>query len=134
MTDSADDAAIRNVIESWAAAVRAKDMAGVLANHTDDILMFDVPEPLYSRGRDAYRATWELFFQYNTGGPGAFDVSEIAVTASGDVAFATAILTIFGSPLRLSMGLRREDGRWLIAHEHHSYAVKLDETDPGNGG
>lgn len=127
MTDSADDDAIRNLIESWAAAVRAKDMAGVLASHTHDILMFDVPEPLYSRGQEAYRATWELFFRYNTGGAGAFDVSEIAVTASGDVAFATAILTIFGSPLRLTMGLRREDGRWLIAHEHHSYAVKLDE-------
>jgi uncharacterized protein (TIGR02246 family) len=127
MTDSADDVAIRTLIESWAAAVRTKDMAGAIANHTDDILMFDVPEPLYSRGRDAYRATWELFFRYNTGGPGAFNVSEIAVTASGDVAFATAILTIFGSPLRLTMGLRREGGRWLIAHEHHSYAVKLDE-------
>jgi uncharacterized protein (TIGR02246 family) len=127
MTDSADDVAIRSVIESWAAAVRAKDMPGVLANHADDILMFDVPEPLYSRGRDAYRATWELFFRYNTGGPGSFDVSEIAVTASGAVAFATAILAIFGSPLRLSMGLRKEGGQWLIAHEHHSYAIKLDE-------
>jgi ketosteroid isomerase-like protein len=102
-------------------------MAGVLANHTEDILMFDVPEPLYVRGPDAYRATWELFFRYNSGGAGAFDVSELVVTAGRDVGFATAILTIFGSSLRLTVGLRREHGNWLIAHEHHSYAIKLDE-------
>ena len=127
MTDLTDQAAIRIVVESWAAAVRARDMAGVLANHTEDILMFDVPEPLYARGPNAYRATWKLFFRYNSGGPGAFDVTELAVTAGPDVAFATAILTIFGSPLRLTIGLRREHGNWLIAHEHHSYAIKLDE-------
>jgi ketosteroid isomerase-like protein len=23
--------------------------------------------------------------------------------------------------LRLTVGLRKEGGRWLIAHEHHSY-------------
>jgi ketosteroid isomerase-like protein len=23
--------------------------------------------------------------------------------------------------LRLTVGLRKEDGRWLVAHEHHSF-------------
>jgi ketosteroid isomerase-like protein len=32
---------IRGLIATWARAVRAKDMDGVLANHTDDIVMFD---------------------------------------------------------------------------------------------
>jgi uncharacterized protein (TIGR02246 family) len=125
-----DETQIRTLIEDWAAAVRAGDMAGVLANHTDDILIFDVPEPLYSRGMEAYRRTWELFFRYSRGGPGAFDLSEIAVTVGGDVAFVTAIPTIAGpGPLRLTLGLRKEGGRWLIAHEHHSYAAKLGEGD-----
>lgn len=126
MSDAGDETEIRNVIEGWAAAVRSKNMAGVLANHTEDILMFDVPEPLYSRGTDAYRATWELFYRYSNGGPGSFDVSELAVTAGADVAFATAILEIFGSRLRLTVGLRKQNGRWLIAHEHHSYAAGLE--------
>ena len=26
--------------------------------------------------------------------------------------------------LRLSVGLRRENGRWVVAHEHHSFALK----------
>ena len=28
---------------------------------------------------------------------------------------------IFGSTARLTMGLRKERGQWLVAHEHHSY-------------
>jgi ketosteroid isomerase-like protein len=24
--------------------------------------------------------------------------------------------------LRLTLGLRREDGEWVVAHEHHSFA------------
>jgi hypothetical protein len=24
--------------------------------------------------------------------------------------------------LRLTLGLRKEDGRWVVAHEHHSFA------------
>jgi ketosteroid isomerase-like protein len=26
--------------------------------------------------------------------------------------------------LRLTIGLRKEDGRWLVAHEHHSFPAR----------
>lgn len=124
---SKDEEAIRRIIEDWAAAVRAVDMDNILAHHAKDMVMFDVPEPLQSVGIDAYRQTWELFFQYSRGGPGSFNIRELSVTCGGDVAFATAILTIFDGPLRLTMGLRKEADRWLIAHEHHSYPAKIGE-------
>lgn len=38
---------IRTLIENWAKAVREGDIDGVLANHTDYIVMFDVPLPAY---------------------------------------------------------------------------------------
>lgn len=123
---SDDETIIRSVIENWAAAVRAVDMEGVLANHAEDMVMFDVPEPLQSLGLEQYRKTWELFYQYSPGGPNSFDLTQLRITTGDKAAFATAILTIFGSALRLTIGLRKEDGRWLIAHEHHSYAAKLD--------
>lgn len=56
---------IRTLVENWAEAARSKVMEGVLAHHTDDIVMFDVPMPLQSRGIDEYRKTWELFFSNN---------------------------------------------------------------------
>ncbi|MBJ3784262.1 nuclear transport factor 2 family protein [Devosia sediminis] len=124
---TSDEKAIRQVIEDWAAAVRALEMDAILANHTADMVMFDVPEPLQSLGMAAYKQTWDLFFQYSKGGPTAFNIREMQVTAGDTVAFVTAILTIEGGPLRLTVGLRKESGRWLIAHEHHSYAAKMGE-------
>ncbi len=49
---------IRNLIEGWARAIRAKEIEGVLAHHAEDMVMFDVPPPVIVKGIDGYRATW----------------------------------------------------------------------------
>lgn len=125
---SNDEAEIRSLIERWSQAVRDEDRARIRREHADDILMFDVPPPLRSRGIDDYMATWELFFG-SVGKPVAFGFTDIDVTAGADVAFATAIghcANIDNSgqrePLtfRLTMGLRKMGGRWIVTHEHHS--------------
>jgi len=89
MTKNLNETQIRALIEKWARAVRAKDMDGVLANHADDIVMFDVPVPLQSKGMKEYKKTWELFFDHSPGGPGSFDVTELRVIASESVAYST---------------------------------------------
>jgi ketosteroid isomerase-like protein len=33
---------------------------GILANHSPDISMFDVPPPVQSKGIEAYKKTWIL--------------------------------------------------------------------------
>jgi uncharacterized protein (TIGR02246 family) len=125
-----EEAAVRRLIEDWASAVHAKDLGGVVARHTDDVLMFDVPPPAAVRGLAAYRETWPPFFEALTAGDAAFDLVEINVTAGDTVAFATALLRCGsaqelakdGTPrLRLTLGLRKVDGAWHIAHEHHSF-------------
>jgi uncharacterized protein (TIGR02246 family) len=121
-----DEAQIRALVEAWARAVRAKDMRGALADHTDDIVMFDVPVPLQSRGMREYEKTWELFFEHSPGGPGSFDVTELRITAGDSVAYCHALVNVADATVRVTMGLRKEHGRWLIAHEHHSYPVELD--------
>jgi uncharacterized protein (TIGR02246 family) len=118
---------IRAMIEAWADAVRRHDLPGILAHHAQDIVMFDVPPPLQSRGIDAYRKTWDLFFGCHQPSQ-AFDIEELAITAGQDVAFAIAIMRcVTGHPseqggliFRLTIGLRKVDGEWRIAHEHHS--------------
>jgi ketosteroid isomerase-like protein len=121
MTDKTNENHIRLVIERWANAVRDVDMEGILAHHTDDILMFDVPPPVQCRGKEAYKKTWELFFEYSSGGGGSFELHELEITASDSVAFAHALLDVAGSTARLTVGLTKVQGDWLIAHEHHSY-------------
>ena len=126
-----DDAAIRDVIESWAAAVRRRDFAGVLQNHSPDIVMFDVPPPFQSRGIEAYKQTWDLFFSWSSD-PVTFDITEISITAGRDVAFVVATMRCTGPgakgepeglDFRLTVGLRKIGDRWTITHEHHSVPV-----------
>jgi uncharacterized protein (TIGR02246 family) len=126
-----NEAQIRALIERWAQAVHAGDMDTVLADHAHDIVMFDVPPPYEGvRGIDAYRETWPGFFEWQARGA-TFDIVSLEVTAGEDVAFAFALLRC-GTPeehaanpdnrLRLTLGLRKENGRWTVAHEHHSFA------------
>jgi uncharacterized protein (TIGR02246 family) len=126
-TEDYDESAIRALIARWSKAVRDQDLAGIRADHDLEILMFDVPAPFLSRGLDAYMATWDEFLGMQAK-PIQFDFRDIAVTAGTDVAFATAIGTCCdlsnGAPVnlefRLTMGLRKIDGKWRIMHEHHS--------------
>ena len=123
-----DEAAIRELVESWAKAVRAKDLDGILANHSADMLMFDVPPPVASKGIEAYRKTWDLFFSWSDD-PVIFDIKEMKITAGNDVAFVTALMRCAGTEktgerlkleFRLTIGLRKVGGRWMVLHEHHS--------------
>ncbi len=127
-----DQAEIRGIIERWVTAIQTRDLDGVAADHTDDIVMFDVPPPYDGvRGIAAYRSSWPPFFEWISSGA-TFELLELDVTAGDTVAFARGLLRC-GSPedfaanpdnrLRLSMGLRKVDGRWLIAHEHHSFPL-----------
>ena len=125
---SDDEIAVRDLIEAWADSVRRKDYDGILRSHAADFVMFDVPPPFKSVGLDAYRRTWDVFFSWSSG-PVRFEIQEMDVTAGADVAFAFASMRCEGpgadgkpEPLdfRLTMCLRRVDGQWMIAHEHHS--------------
>jgi uncharacterized protein (TIGR02246 family) len=127
-----DDAQIRQLIERWVQAVHAGDLDTVLADHADDIVMFDVPPPQDGVwGIRAYRDTWPPFFDWQRQGA-RFEIVELDVTAGNDVAYAFALLRCAteeqlaadpGQRLRLTVGLRKEGGRWVVAHEHHSFPI-----------
>ncbi len=121
------------MIERWALAVHNGDLDAVLADHADDIVMFDVPPPEEGvRGIEAYRETWPPFFGWQREGA-CFELISLNVTAGADVAFAHGLLRC-GTPedlandptnrLRLTIGLRKEAGRWVVSHEHHSFPDK----------
>ena len=125
---SNDELEIRKLIEQWAKAVREENRAAIRADHAPNILMFDVPPPFLSRGLDDYMATWEKFFSSSERSV-AFAFHDVQVTCGQEVAFATAVgrcvnIDTSGKrePLefRLTMGLRKIDGRWRVMHEHHS--------------
>ena len=127
-----DEAAITALIHRWAQAVHDGDLDAVLTDHSSDIVMFDVPPPDDGvRGLPAYRETWPSFFEWQRSGA-SFEIVELAVTAGADVAFAHALLRCGTADeleqhperrLRLTIGLRKLDGRWVVTHEHHSFPI-----------
>lgn len=127
---STDEEQIKTLIRQWAEVVHHGDMSRVLADHAGDIVMYDVPPPDEGvRGIDAYREIWPPFFEWQAQGA-LFEITSLEVTAGSDVAYAHALLKCGtaeeqtehpGRRLRLTFGLRKQDGRWIVAHEHHSF-------------
>ena len=120
------------LIKRWADAVQRQDIEAIIEHHTTDFVMFDVPPPNELEGIDAYRDSWAPFFEHFKNG-GVFAMEKLDITVSDQAGFATALL-LCGTKeelekdpktrLRLTVGLRRDQGHWLIAHEHHSYPFK----------
>jgi len=122
---------IRQLVENWAAAVRNKNIVKILEHHSEDIVMYDVPEPFQSDGIDTYRKTWDLFFTFTK--QGVFDIQELKIFADENVAFCFASMKCSDKsetpdfvdlPFRLTMGLKKINNEWIIIHEHHSIPSK----------
>lgn len=138
-TNMSTEEEIRALISRWVTAVHAGDMDGVLADHADDIVMYDVPPPYEGvHGLEAYRSTWPGFFEWQASGA-SFELESLDVVAGEPVAFAYALLRcgtaadFAADPeirLRLTLGLRRSSsGRWEVVHEHHSFPdVTADDS------
>jgi ketosteroid isomerase-like protein len=88
-----DEREIRTLIQRWAVAAHTGDLDGVVADHAENIVMFDVPPP-----HDGVRG---------------------ALLRCGTAAELAARPE---QQLRLTIGLRKERGRWTVGHEHHSFA------------
>ncbi|HVH92335.1 MAG TPA: SgcJ/EcaC family oxidoreductase, partial [Candidatus Acidoferrum sp.] len=123
-----DEAQIRQLVDNWAKALRAKDVDGLMANYAPDMLLFDLAPPLQYNGAEAYRKTWEEWlptFQ----GPVGFDRREVSITAGDDVAFCHCLNRITGKRtdgtepdvwVRATICYRKIDGKWMVTHEHVS--------------
>jgi ketosteroid isomerase-like protein len=119
---------VRTLIENWVKAVNEKDTDAILAHHSTDIVMYDLPGPLQSVGIEAYRKTWDLFFGCNMD-LGSFMVQDLHITADERVAFCFSTMKCQGRDkngkveeldFRLTVGLKKINNQWTFTHEHHS--------------
>jgi ketosteroid isomerase-like protein len=121
-------AEIGAMIDDRAAAIRRKDVDGVMAAIAPDALSFDVIMPLANRGADAVRGRVTRWFD-SYAGPIGCEVRDLVVKVDGDVGFTHALMRYGGTLksggkvdmwVRSTIGWERRDGRWLIVHEHAS--------------
>jgi ketosteroid isomerase-like protein len=126
---------IREVIEGKAALLATGDVKAVLSHYADTFVEYDLAPPLRQPGdgRDPGRMeAWLATFQ----APPHREVTRLEITADGDVAFATSIDCLSATSresgesfrlwFRVTLGLRRVDGRWLVTHEHESVPFAMD--------
>jgi ketosteroid isomerase-like protein len=123
---------IRRTIAQWADALRAKDIDATMAAYAPGVVTFSLAPPLAQRGADRagmqeWFDTWAKGLQY--------DVSELEITATEDVAYAHSLNYLAGTKtdgqrnglwFRATLCLRKINGSWKIVHEHTSVPFYMD--------
>jgi uncharacterized protein (TIGR02246 family) len=127
-----DEADIRQRIEKVVEAVRAMDLEVVKSIYAPDIVSFDIVPPLQHVGAEEKWRNWvDVFTAYQR--PLGYEVRDLTITLSDDVAFGHSLNRISGTLkngsrsdfwVRWTACFRKIDGNWLIAHDHVS--VPLD--------
>lgn len=125
---------IRQLIDKWTKALRAKDVDGLMSLYAPDIRLFDLAPPLQYRGADAYRKNWEEWLS-SFQGPVGYENRDLSITASDEVAFCHSLNRISGARtngeqtdvwVRATVGFRKINGRWMITHEHFSVPFNME--------
>ncbi|MGO4573419.1 YybH family protein [Microvirga sp. 2TAF3] len=125
---------VRDLIDRWIKAVRAQDIDGIASHYAPDILAFDAVSQLQFKGVEAYRKHWEACLAM-CDGLMIFEIRDLAITASGDVAFAHCLNRCGGTAangeekaswMRMTSGYRKIDGKWMVVHEHFSAPFDME--------
>jgi uncharacterized protein (TIGR02246 family) len=134
---ASDEAQIRQLIDAWAKALRAKEIDGVMSHYAPNVLLFDLAPPLLYRGTDAYRKNWEEWFASWRGSIG-YEIRDLSITVGDDVAFSHSLNRITGTRtngqktdvwVRATACYRKIDGKWMVTHEHISVPFYMDGSD-----
>jgi ketosteroid isomerase-like protein len=128
----ADEAQIRQQIAKIVEGLRDKDLEGLERLYTTGVVSFDVEPPLQHVGVAAKARNWAnvfAFFETVT-----YEVRDLTLAVGDDVAFGYAFARLSGTLkngtatsgmwVRVTYGLQKIDGTWLIAHDQVS--VPLD--------
>jgi uncharacterized protein (TIGR02246 family) len=129
-----EESGIRQLIDGFQRAIRAKDLGGVLSVYAPEIVSFDLVPPMQHVGIAAYRRPWEETFA-SFEGPIGYEVSDLHITATDEVAFSHSLNRMSGTTKdgqRISMWVRwtacfrKLDGRWLVTHEQVSVPIDME--------
>lgn len=127
-----DEAQIRRQLDKIVEALRNKDLDALKAVYTTDVVSFDVEPPLQHLGIAAKAQNWANVFTFFE--TVSYEIRDLHLTVGDDVAFGYAFGRLSGTLkngtatagmwVRVTYGLQKLDGVWLIAHDQVS--VPLD--------
>jgi uncharacterized protein (TIGR02246 family) len=136
---ASDKAQIEALERGFMAAFNAKNVTRIMSYYDKGgLYVFDVGTPRDHPSWDSYKKDWQDYFAENPG-PIDMKISDVAVTASGDVGYGHSIqggYTTDKAGKRQDMTVRVTDvyrkvgGRWLIVQEHVSVPVDFTTGKP----
>ena len=136
-----NEAAIRKLYDDWAKAFRVHDLEAIMAFYApgDALVAYDVVPPLQYRGKDAYRKDYvEFLAQYD--GPIEVEYRDMRIVAGEDVGFIHCLERFSGTLkngqksdlwLRVTSGVQKIHGQWLIVHDHVSVPADFETGKAG---
>ena len=133
-TRDQNEAEIREIIERWIQALRARDLDRMMTSYENDVVAFEVAPPLQLVGIDAYRESVGPWLE-SMEGPLEYELRDLAIVAGEDVAFTHGIVHLgmtrkrggrAEARLRWSAGWKKIGGAWLVVHEHVSAPADMD--------
>jgi ketosteroid isomerase-like protein len=135
-TTTHDEQQVRAVIKGRSRAIEEKDADRLVGFYASGVVVYDLAPPLQQPAAevldpDSHRA-WFATFEPDM----EYDTRDLAVTVSGDVAFAHGLVRLAATPrgsaegfamwFRMTLCLGRTGGTWLITHEHVSTPFYMD--------
>ncbi|HMJ71093.1 MAG TPA: nuclear transport factor 2 family protein [Cyclobacteriaceae bacterium] len=129
---SADEKAIRERVEEYAAAIRGKDLEKVMAIFAPDHISFDLEAPLQHMGAEAKRKNWTNVFaayQYPLG----YEIRDLTLVIENTLAVGRSLNRISGLLsngrktgywVRWTTCFQKKGDTWFLIHDHVS--VPLD--------
>lgn len=123
-----DEFQIRQLIAARSAAVRDKDIDGLMSNLAPDVISFDVVNPLHYVGLEATRRRAEEWLS-SFRGPIRHEIRGLSITAGDEAAFSHCLTRVSGTTLqgvevdmwlRSTVCYRKFDAKWMITHQHNS--------------
>ena len=123
------EAVIREVLENWTRAVRARDLDGVMAHFAPDVVAFDAILQMQFKGVDAYRDHYAKCLTMFPEGEIVFELKDLQVVAGDGVAFSHCLIRCGGVDAqgkeesgwtRGTICFELRDGQWRVTHEHFS--------------
>jgi len=122
---------VRALLDSWSAAIRAKDIDRLMSLYSPDSVYFDLVPPLQITGSAAIRRNFSRWFESWSSAIGV-EIRDLNVFVSGDVAAAYMLHRTSGTLkdgrkvgywVRATVCCQRSNQRWMIMHEHISLPV-----------
>ncbi len=128
-----EEAAIRQQIGTVIEGLRAKDLDTLREPYAPDVVSFDVEPPLQHVGIEAKLANWARVFEVFE--KVDYELRDLTLTIGGGVAFGYAFGRLSGTMrngvattgmwVRVTYGLRKIDGVWVIVHDQVSVPFDL---------